>query len=330
MRDNHRNVWNRLLSSIGSLAFCALLVLALANCGGSLGSSPGARATYQPTTTIFPTAPTGTAPTSTTQPSATSTGAPTATPGAAPTATVAGKPTPIKTPLPTATSGAAPTGTTQTAPIVTAYLYSRVDYPLQIPVGGNDTVTLIVSLQKNILTVTPVAGNGQTAVGAPIALPTDVQHYQEIDVAASANTTGTSPVVWQLTSPISQTLLNVPGADPASLSRYNDEVDFHWSVRGVNAGQNLATITLSLTYIYLDGHQSQGTIETTQAPIPIVAVQPTAANTWLPNIKLPVTLVAILGGLFGILQFLWSAYQTGKEVKEAAAHAHKILTKRNG
>lgn len=307
MRDNQRNVWNRLLSSLGSLAFCALLALTLANCGASSSGNPGAGATFQPTTTIFPTAPTATTPGKPTPPA-----------------------TPIKTPQPTATSGAAPTGTTQPAPLKTAYLYSRVEYPLQIPVGGNDTVTLVVSLQKNILTVTPVAGNGQTAVGAPIALPTDVQHYQEIDVAASANATGTSPVVWQLTSPISQTLLNVPGADPASLSRYTDEVDFHWSVRGVSAGQNLATITLSLTYIYLDGHQSLGTIETTQAPIPIVAVQPTAVNTWLPNIKLPVTLVAILGGLFGILQFLWGAYQTGKEVKEAATQAHKVLTKRNG
>src|SRR5262249_7753729 len=55
-----------------------------------------------------------------------------------------------------------------------AYLYSRLDYPLQVAVNSGDTVTLQLSPQSNILSVTPGPGRGSGTVGSPIPLPTDL------------------------------------------------------------------------------------------------------------------------------------------------------------
>src|SRR6266849_5226908 len=54
---------------------------------------------------------------------------------------------PQPTPVRTATGTAAPTAY--------AYLFSRIDYPLQVPVNAADLVTLTLSPNSNILTVTP-------------------------------------------------------------------------------------------------------------------------------------------------------------------------------
>ncbi len=215
------------------------------------------------------------------------------------------------------------------------FLYSNVDYPLNIPVGSSDTVTLNLSLDDDILYVTPTAGHGQTPVGQPIPLPADVQNYKEIDVQASAQSAAPGPLVWQLTSPIQQTLLKqpVPSIDRADLkARYASSLQFQWRVQAVSAGQNTAKIALQITYVYTDGRQLPGTAELTQTPIPIVAVQPPpASNSWLPNFKLPVTLAAGFAGFFGFVQFLWNLYQAGRDAREAyqlARHAMGKTTKK--
>jgi hypothetical protein len=230
-------------------------------------------------------------------------------------------------------SASNPGETIQRIQATSVFLYSNVDYPLNIPVGNSDTVTLNLSLDKNILYVTPSAGHGQTPVGQPIPLPADVQNYREIDVQASAES-APGPLTWQLISPIQQTLLNPPtsASDRSLRDRYNSSLQFQWRVQAVASGQNTAKIALQITYVYTDGKQANGTAELTQSPIPIVAVQPSpASNSWLPNIKLPLTVTAGFAGLFGFIQFLWNLYQAGRDAHEAyrlARHAMGNTTKK--
>lgn len=232
--------------------------------------------------------------------------------GAGARVTIPSSPAPTATQPVTGTATGGPGGTSTPAGTVTpgpgglssyAYLYSRVDYPLQIPVGSDDTVTLTLSPQAVILSTGAHPGGGVTTVGAPIPLPTDLQDYQDIAAEAAAQSAaGNGPLVWQLTSAPRQSLL------AADHQQYAAAVTFQWQVHAATAGQNVATIVLSLYYVYLDGSQQTGTIEVTAAPIPIVAVQPTAANSMLLPFKLPIVGLSGLAGMLAFIRFLWDIF----------------------
>ena len=210
---------------------------------------------------------------------------------------------------PVANATATPDTTPQPAQQVRyAYLYSRVDYPLQIPVAQDDTVTLTLSPHEKILTVAPRQGTGSMTVGAPIYLPADLEHYQ--DVAAEAAVSGQGgPVTWQLVSAPRQSLL-------ASDHSYAETVTFGWRVHAVADGQNTQKIVLSVYYVYLDGSQHAGTVEVTDAPIPMVAVATTPFNSLLPPLKVP---LVGLSGLAGILTFARFIYGLVKWIDDAVA-----------
>lgn len=215
-------------------------------------------------------------------------------------------PTEPVTGTPAASATGAPTGTG--TPVAGgqnsyAYLYSRVDYPLQIPVGSDDTVTLTLSPQAVILSTGAHPGGGVATVGAPIPLPTDLQDYQDIAAEATAQSaTGSGPLAWQLTSAPRQSLL------AADHQQYAATVTFQWRVHAAMTGQNTASIVLSLYYVYRDGSQRAGTIEVTAAPIPIVAVQPTATNSILASFKLPLAGLSGLAGVIAFIRFLWDIF----------------------
>jgi hypothetical protein len=209
--------------------------------------------------------------------------------------------------------GPAPTRTVSSTPIGTgtpgtggqssyAYLYSRVDYPLQIPVGSDDTVTLTLSPQAVILATGAHPGGGVTTVGAPIPLPTDLQDYQDIAAEAEARSAATGgPIAWQLISAPRQSLLTGD-------HQYATTVTFQWRAHAVVGGQNTANIVLSLYYVSLDGGQQTGTVEVTAAPIPIVAVQPTLTNSTLLPFKLPIAGLSGLAGVIAFIRFLWDIF----------------------
>lgn len=202
-----------------------------------------------------------------------------------------------------------------------AYLYSRVDYPLQIPVGDDDTVTLTLSPQAVILSTGAHPGGGVTTVGAPIPLPTDLQDYQDIAAEAAAqSTSGSEPITWQLISAPRQSLLT------SDHQTYADMVTFQWRVDATTAGQNAANIVLSLYYVYLDGSQQTGTIEVTAAPIPIVAVQPTPANSTLLPFKLPIAGLSGLAAVITFVRFLWDIFSRIDDTIGSARDAAHVAT----
>ena len=232
------------------------------------------------------------------------------------------------TPGPGATATA---GGSQSTPVVTgtptithhAYLFSRVEYPLQIEVAKSDTVTLTLAPSGDILTVTPAPGNGVATVGEPIPLPTDLENYQDVGAAVETRATDNGPVVWQLTSPQRQSLLAPVGSTSAT-RQYASQVTFTWQVRAVAAGQNTARIVLQLYFVYLDGSQQFGSVEVSQAPIPMVAVAPTPLNTTLPPLRLPLTGLTWLAGCLAVLRFLYGAYKTINDVAEPVRDAVKV------
>lgn len=231
-------------------------------------------------------------------------------------------------PVATATPGGSQStpGATGT-PAVTrhAYLFSRVEYPLQIEVAKSDNVTLTLAPSGDILTVTPAPGNGVATVGEPIPLPTDLENYQDVGAAVETQATDSGPVVWQLTGPQRQSLLAPAAAGAAPASRqYASQVTFTWQVRAVAAGQNTARIVLQLYFVYLDGTQQSGAIEVSRAPIPLVAVAPTPLNTTLPPLKLPLTGLTWLAGFLAVLRFLYGAYKTINDVAEPVRDAVKV------
>lgn len=236
--------------------------------------------------------------------------------------------TPGPSPATTATPGGSqstPAATGTPAATRHAYLFSRVEYPLQIEVAKSDTVTLTLAPSGDILTVTPAPGNGVATVGEPIPLPTDLANYQDVGAAVETQATSDGPVVWQLTSPQRQSLLAPAGAGAAPATRqYAGQVTFTWQVRAVAAGQNTARIVLQLYFVYLDGSQQFGTIEVSQAPIPMVAVDATPLNTTLPPLRLPLTGLTWLAGFLAVLRFLYGAYKTINDVAEPVRDAVKV------
>ena len=232
--------------------------------------------------------------------------------------------------FPSATYTPQPRGTPAPA---YAYLYSRIDYPLEIAVDAGSSVTLTLSPQSNILIATPGAGSGVGTLGEPIPLPTQLSDYNDIGASVDTAATGNSPVVWQLVSAPRQSLLT-PGG-PGAARSYLNRVDFTWHVQAVAPGQNLVRIILHLYYIYLDGSEHDGTIEISSAPTPIVATQaalvstslpmwlPTWLVSWLSSWRLPLAGLSGLAGLLGVIRFLWEAIQNAKDAKETAAGAAK-------
>lgn len=245
------------------------------------------------------------APTATSTPTPTLTPTPTPTPTPAPTVTA----TPTATPLPTATAIPTPNTSTNT------YLYSRVDYPVEIPVGESDTVALSFSIQGNLLTATPLPiSNGGNATGSQagqsvIALPTDLEHYRDITLVASTfDPMGNSPVVWQLTEAPSQTLLSSGG-----LRTYRSLVTFHWRVQALTPGQNTTQLTFVIDYVYLDGSHYTAPPNAIAAP-PLVSITATFANTVLPQLKLPVGIASFLAAVIAVYLFIQSLSQTGANI----------------
>jgi hypothetical protein len=232
------------------------------------------------------------------------------------------------TPLPTVNPGA---GTGTAGPTTTpgqssyAYLYSRIDYPLQIAVGASDQVTLLLSTQSAILTATPAPGSGVTTVGGPIPLPTNPQDYQDIGVSVETAAPPNPAIVWQLLSAPRHSLL-VPVTSPGEHShQYLTSVPFRWQVHAAGAGANSITIILHLYFVYLDGTEQQGTIQTTQAPIPIEAVAPTPLNTTpLPEFKLPIAGLTWVVGLLAALRFLLGIIKGVSDVVEPARDAAHV------
>ena len=235
-----------------------------------------------------------------------------------------GSPPGTFTPNPGSTAGTTP---------AYAYLYSRVDYPLQLAVNADSTVTLTLSPQQNLLTATPGAGSGVGTVGEPIPLPTRLSDYSDIGASVDTEALGNSPVVWQLISAPRQSLLT-PDI-PNTVRAYLDEVSFQWQVQAVAPGQSLVRIILHLYYIYLDGSEHDGTIQVSASPTPIVAVQPAIANaplpTWIPSWlttqlatwRIPLAGLSGLAGLLGVLRFVWDLLQNAREAKETANSAAK-------
>ena len=128
-----------------------------------------------------------------------------------------------------------------------AYLYSRIDYPLELAVNAGSDVTLTLSPQDNLLVATPSPESGVGTVGEPIPLPTQLSDYNDIGASVDTLSSGESPVVWQLVSAPRQSLLTPGGA--GTQRAYLDTVSFQWHVRAVAPGQNLARIVLHLYYI---------------------------------------------------------------------------------
>jgi hypothetical protein len=232
--------------------------------------------------------------------------------------------------FPSATYTPQPRGTPAPA---YAYLYSRIDYPLEIAVDAGSSVTLTLSPQSNILIATPGAGSGVGTLGEPIPLPTQLSDYNDIGASVDTESSGNSPVVWQLVSAPRQSLLT-PG-DPTIERTYLDAVSFTWHVEAVAPGQNLVRIVLHLYYIYLDGSEHDGTIEVSSLPTPIVAIQSAIVNTtlptWLPSWltdqlttwRIPLAGLSGLAGLLGVIRFLWDLFQNAKDAKDAAQGAAK-------
>lgn len=224
--------------------------------------------------------------------------------------------------------------TATAAPAQYAYLYSRIDYPLQLTVGSADNVTLTLSPQSSLLSVAPGSGSGVATVGKPIPLPTDLQDYRDIGAAAETTTDGAAPITWQLVTAPRQSLLS----DATATSRqYRDSVTFQWHVQATAAGQNTVNVILHIYYVYLDGSEQQGNIEVTQSPVPMLARAATPTNTWLPAIKLPLAGLTGLAGVVAFFQFLYTAFKTISDVTEPvkdAAHAAQVvrghLRERNG
>jgi len=208
-----------------------------------------------------------------------------------------------------------------------ATFFSRVDYPLEIPVNGADTVTLTLSSEQNLLTITPTPGGGSAPLGVPFALPTDLGRYRDIGVTAGlAGTDG--PLLWQPLTAMQQSLLTPP--QPNVVRAYVSRAVFRWQIRALSAGPNRASISLDLYYISLDGAVERGSIEVSAAPIPILAIQPTPANTTLPLLQLP--LIGIVGtvGALGILSFLWSILQSLISAAGSVRDVRDLLSRGRG
>ena len=194
-----------------------------------------------------------------------------------------------------------------------AYLYSRVDYPLQIALHSSDNVTLTLSPKSHILTVTPRPGTGNAAPWQPIQLPVDLSNYQDIGAEAQTVESGNSPIVWQLESAPRQSLLTPEGTGARA---YRDSVTFTWRVAAVASGQNTVQIMLRLYYVYLDGSEHDGTAQLSQSPIPIVGAAVSPLDTTLSSFKLPLAGLTWLGALLAVARFVWKAVRTVRDVAE--------------
>lgn len=223
-------------------------------------------------------------------------------------------------------AGATPTEgaqfTATPGPTRFAYLYSRIDYPLEVAISSGDTVTLTLSPRSSILTVTPAPGQGTGTVGTPIPLPTDTQDYQDIAASVDTQTTDTGAFTWALVSPGRQSLLTAGTIGTAR--DYMDSVVFKWHVQAVSEGQNTARIVLHLIYVYLDGSEHDGSIEVSQAPIPMVAVQASTLSIALAQIRLPIVGVSGFAGIIALLRYIYNALKTVSDMTGQVKGAVKV------
>jgi hypothetical protein len=290
---HHRHLHRRVkrigiqsLPAVICLALMATALLALAACGAS--SNPGTVQETPPPTRPLPTAQ------ETRQPTA-------------------GESTP---PRP---------GSTPPTQVSYAYLYSRIDYPLQVKVDSGDTVTLTLSPHSSILTVGAAPGSGTTTVGAPISLPTDLQDYNDIGASVDTVSNGNSPLAWQLTSAQRQSLLNNQAITPRA---YLDSVTFRWQVQALSAGENTVEILLRIYYVYLDGSEHDGTIQVSQSAIPMVAVAASPLDALLASLKLPLAGLSWIAGIIAIIRFFYGVFKAVNDVTEPvkdAAHVARAV-----
>lgn len=234
---------------------------------------------------------------------------------------------PSRTPHP----GSGSTATVNGSSPAYAYLYSRIDYPLEVAVNAGNTVTLTLSPQQNLLFATPGIGSGVTTAAEPIPLPTSLSDYNDIGASVDTESLGDSPIVWQPISPPRQSLLTL-GA-PGITRAYLDNVSFQWHVQAVAPGQNLVRIVLHLYYIYLDGSEHDGMIQMSANPTPIVAVQAAITSTSLPDWfptwlttalsqwRMPLAGLSGLAGLLGVLRFVWDLIQNARDARDTAESA---------
>lgn len=229
-------------------------------------------------------------------------------------------------PIPTGQATGQPTAGVSTPPaqVSYAYLYSRIDYPLQVKVDSGDTVSLILSPYSSILTVAPADGKGTTTAGSPIPLPTDLQDYNDIAAAVDTVSNGSSPITWQLISAPRQSLLN----DQATPRAYLDTVTFRWRVQAVSAGQNTVQLLLRIDYVYLDGSEHEGTIQVSPSAIPMVAVAVSPLDSLLPSLKVPLAGLSWLAGIIGVIRFFYGVFKAMNDVTEPvkdAAHVARAV-----
>jgi hypothetical protein len=203
-----------------------------------------------------------------------------------------------------------------------AYLYSGIDYPLQIAVASGDTVTLTLSLNSNLAATAPGQGQGK-ATEQPIPLPTNLAAYRDIAVAASATTSG--PIVWQLTSAPRQSLLSPLAANTPRY--YLPSVRFTWHVVATVAGANTAQIDLTLFFVYLNGATRAGDIVLTPTPVPILAVAANPLLDWLAQIKLPFVSLTTLAGVIGLFRFVQGAVQTAHDTVDTVKKTVEVAGK---
>ncbi|MGZ3598513.1 MAG: hypothetical protein ACXWQ5_02200 [Ktedonobacterales bacterium] len=230
-------------------------------------------------------------------------------------------------PIPTSQETRQPTAGESTPPaqVSYAYLYSRIDYPLQVKVDAGDTVTLTLSPHSSILTVGTAPGSGTTTVGAPILLPTDLQDYDDIGASVDTVSNGNSPIAWQLTSAPRQSLLNNQAITPRA---YLDSVTFRWQVQALSAGENTVGILLHIFYVYLDGSEHDGTVQVSHSAIPMIAVVASPLNALLASFKLPLAGLSWLAGIFAIIRFFYGAFKAVNDVTEPvkdAAHVARAV-----
>ncbi|MGH2517048.1 MAG: hypothetical protein ACRDHP_15470, partial [Ktedonobacterales bacterium] len=153
-----------------------------------------------------------------------------------------------------------------------------------------------------------------------IPLQTDLALYNDIGAEADTVDTAKSPVVWQLQSAPRQSLLTPAGVTP----RQYQPIEFHWHVQATGTGENSINIVLRLYYVYLDGSEHDGTVQITQQPIPILAVQPSPISNSLPSLKLPLAGATWLAGFIAALRFIWKAFQTINNVTEPVKQAAEV------
>ncbi len=158
-------------------------------------------------------------------------------------------------------------------------LFADVIYPQQMRVGTMGTVTLHMSVDQNVVLVSPASGSG-TFDAESLYLPASPSGYDDIYVEAKALADLNSPVVWQMTSAPRQSLLQSAAASSSESRTYRPEVAFTWTIRPItSATQNPVGIEYSV-YLKVAG-QSRSQESPTQSTTGPIPSSPHSASRWI-------------------------------------------------